>query len=120
LFETLTCVPSSHEIVEDFCPCSSITITASGNYPFGEGIIYLWGALVPNVDYSVRFTMCPSSRRPWEVYIVADGSHNAFPNYEALVDGQNIYRFATQESGPGIVSLNSSVTFTSEGVHVAK
>jgi RHS repeat-associated protein len=86
-------------------PCkSTIRIKASAGYPFVP--------FSPNIDYDVTFTFWVSGKDT--VVIEFSGTHNKFPDYEAiLVKGSNrqvIYSRQSPDSGPTPGNLNSSVS----------
>jgi len=97
--------------VSDGACLSIISITAASSYPFS-------GALAPNIDYTVHFRFRIAN--PGEVHVSVKGTHDEFPNYEAIVDNgpQPLYDFETEDSGPDLRNLNTSVEFTTPSVVV--
>lgn len=95
-------------------PCSSeLTIKASGNYPFADGLIYGFGLFVPNVDFKVTFSLKRSGKF---VEAKLEGTHDYFPSYEGFAGKRHLYgfdaaRYGFNLGGPGIVNLNSSIDF---------
>jgi RHS repeat-associated protein len=86
-------------------PCKSkISIKASAGYPFVP--------FSPNIDYDVTFTFWVTSKDT--VLIEFSGTHNKFPDYEAIIEkGSNrqvIYSRQSPDSGPTPGNLNSSVS----------
>jgi hypothetical protein len=86
-------------------PCQSrIRIQASAGYPFVP--------FSPNIDYDVTFTFWVTSKDT--VLIEFSGTHNKFPDYEAIIEkGSNrqvIYSRQSPDSGPTPGNLNSSVS----------
>ena len=85
---------------------STITIQASASYPFG-------GSLAPNIDYTVHFRFRKVGSG--QVSVDVSGTHDAFPDYEATVDNppQLLSYYKTEDTGPGIINLNTTVSFSS-------
>ena len=82
--------------IKDVDACTSkIKVKASGSYPFIN--------IAPDINYKVTFTLKKAGGGKIEV--IAEGSHNEFPAYEALVDGANIYEYMTLGSGPTLWNL---------------
>ncbi|TWT40527.1 tRNA3(Ser)-specific nuclease WapA precursor [Phycisphaerae bacterium RAS1] len=79
--------------------CSTIVcVTAAASYPFS--------IVAPNIDYSICWRFTVAARNTVTVYVW--GSHDKFPNYEALINrpaslGQ--YRYDTPGKGPGFSNL---------------
>jgi hypothetical protein len=70
--------------------------------------------LSPDIDFSVTFRFEVVGRNT--VKVTAYGSHNRFPNYEGLVDSGLLYSYDTSGSGPGLINLNTSTSFTSKSI----
>jgi YD repeat-containing protein len=71
-------------------PCySRIAFSASAGYPFV--------VVAPNIDYNVQFHFHALADR---VNVQVNGKHDAFPDYEVVVDGTVIYSYTSPYSGP--------------------
>lgn len=74
---------------------------ASGGYP--------WGG--PNINYNTTWTLRilkdknGGSLGQNQIEVTVEGSHNEFPHYEALVNGDVLYEDAPTASGPGLFNL---------------
>ncbi len=89
-FQEKQATPSETVKVKDIdCCTSEITITAAAAYPFID--------VAPKINYEVTWTL---KRLGDKIEVRAKGSHNTFPNYEALVDGTQFYKFTTKGTGP--------------------
>lgn len=94
--------------------CSTtVCVTAAASYPFSM--------VAPNIDYNVcwKFTVAAKNAVTIEVW----GSHDKFPNYEALINrpaSLSQYQYDTPYSGPGFGSLwlDGQVSFTGNGYSV--
>ena len=77
-----------------------------------------WGAL-PNIDYSVQFRFHVNGNGNVRVRVA--GTHDAFPDYEALLDNgpQPLYAYKTAGDGPGVINLNTTVPFRTDDVMVS-
>jgi RHS repeat-associated protein len=81
---------------------SGITVGASGGYPFVS--------VAPNIDYGM--SMSATRNCDGSVRLSAVGSHNEFPAYEIIVNGTVVYKSYPTGSGPGLINLNSSDSFS--------
>jgi RHS repeat-associated protein len=68
----------------------------------------------PDIDFTVTWTFEVVAKS--KVKVTVSGSHNRFPNYEGIVDSGLIYTYDTPLSGPGLINLNTSVSFTSRSI----
>ncbi len=79
---------------------SQIYVTASGGYPFAFGSELL-------ADVGIGLSVNVSVEGPGEVLVDIRGTHDSFPDYEAILrsDGASthMYQFETSASGPGLL-----------------
>ena len=95
-FQEKTATPTQRVTVRDINACTStIKIKAAGSYPFSN--------FAPDINYTVTWTL--ERLDNGKIKVRAKGSHNRFPNYEGLVDGQQFYEFDTKGSGPSLWNL---------------
>ena len=93
------------ETVQDISPCESkVILHAWAAYPFANG---------PAIDY---YTYWDLVKAGGDIKVNLWVEHNKFPDYEALVNGELIYKYdavKAGETGPGL--LNLTTTTTGEG-----
>jgi RHS repeat-associated protein len=76
---------------------------ASAGYPSS----YAYGVIpvdTPNIDFFASFEFRADGDR---VTGWVSGSHDQFPDYEAVVDGQLVYKYPSPYNGPGYGNLRS-------------
>ena len=81
---------------------SGITAGASAGYPFSS--------IAPSIDYGFSGDVC--RLKDGSVLFRFIGDHNEFPAYEIIINGAVIYDYHPKSSGPGVLNLNSSESFS--------
>jgi hypothetical protein len=100
------------------CPVSKSCIDhwATAQYAFSS-------RAAPNIDYKFRFCIDRRFTRDGDEVINWDvnGTHNLFPAYELFVDGKLEYEYLAEgQSGPGLINLNSTMSFSARGAIVVE
>jgi len=96
--------PTWKFIVKDKdCLTSYIHVWASGQHAHSSD----WA---PAIDYRVTWTLQTNFNRTW-IKLWLSGTHDLFPNYEALVNDNLVWDFKTEGSGPGLSNLTSPTSF---------
>jgi RHS repeat-associated protein len=72
-----------------------VTATAAASYPFS--------LLSPDIDYTFYIYFYISKRN--EVRTKIGAAHNSFPDYEVIIDGTVVYKYRTDDTGPGLFNL---------------
>lgn len=97
--------PTASVEIVDLGRCESrVSVSASGQYPLS----WLSGTwLVPNIDYTVTFVFRSEKTSSFgsRGAVSISGTHERFPNFEARLSNQWIYRFSTADDGPGLWNL---------------
>jgi hypothetical protein len=68
----------------------------AGNYPYLMGT----GPDI-DIDASLKFEVVGDNR----IAVTLSGNHNAFPDYEAYIDGHEVYRRFSPDAGPGFKNV---------------
>ena len=76
--------------------CSTrVTVTASGNYHFYS--------FSPDIDY--KFLIYFIITTPGSIITKIGFNHNSFPDYEVRIDSKVVYKYKTEDKGPGLWNL---------------
>lgn len=87
--------------LDDIGPCrSTIRFQPSSGYPFA-----LTGKYIFTIDYTAIFSFRIKYGNPRYIDVELQGGHNGFPDYEAYVNNNLFYHYATPDKGPGMWNL---------------
>lgn len=90
---------SGVKVVKDIGPCESeVLMVLNGPYAFHP-------QLSPDINIRVTWTFKVVGQN--RVGVSVEPAHDAFPNYEGLVDHAALYTFDTADKGPDIFNLNT-------------
>lgn len=81
---------------------SRILASAQAGYVFGE-------PFAPNIDIDLAINMY---RLENEYKIEILGTHNRFPYYEMLINGEIVYKYTPAATGPSLLNLNLPYRFS--------
>jgi hypothetical protein len=79
---------------------STVTIVASGSYPFA--------VIAPSIDY--KLVLMISRDSSGAITISGDITTNKFPFYELMINGARVWSYSSADKGPSISNLTASVT----------
>jgi hypothetical protein len=83
---------------------STVTTTGASSYPFS--------CLSPDIDYTLVFDC---KRDPGGATLVqAKVTNNKFPFYELLINGKIVWKYASNDTDPSLINLNTSVDDTTD------
>jgi len=86
------------DVTKDY---SYIKTGAQAGYPYLE-------PLSPNVDFDLVIHM---HRIANGYRVEISGTHNSFPYYEMLINGELVYTYKADDFGPGLINLNTKEYF---------
>ncbi|WP_025739953.1 hypothetical protein [Aquimarina pacifica] len=89
---------------------SIINVKGAGGYPFLE-------PFAPDIDFDVTIQVKLNKYSKY-IQVSVSGEHNYFPAYECIINNQVVYSFLPEDSGPGMINLNSSKTFSTKTVWI--
>ncbi len=89
---------------------SIINVKGAGGYPFLE-------PFAPDIDFDINIQV-KLNKYSKCIQVSVDGEHNYFPAYECIINDQVVYSFLPEDSGPGMINLNSSKTFSTKTIWI--